>query len=126
MLTLIIILSLLGYGVGISIAHGYARGRWIDPKYMPNGYSSGENYYLPERFWFSVLWPLSLIFFGIFERANKWSFDTFHKRAQKATEYYKARVEQAKQTREVLQASQKEMEAAQEELEKELQRTTTL
>lgn len=124
MLALIIILSLLGYGVGISIAHGYARGRWIDPKYGPNGYSSGEGLYFPQRFWFSLLWPLSLIFFGIFENTDKWSFDTFHKRAQKATEYYKTRVEQTKQTREALQSSQKELEVAQEELEKELKRAS--
>ena len=125
MLTLIIILSLLGYGVGISVAHGYARGRWIDPKIRPDSsYLSGKDYYAPERFFFSLLWPFSLIFFGLFENTDKWSFNTFHKRAQKATEYYKTRVEQVKQTHEALKISQQELDAAQEELEKELKRAS--
>lgn len=108
MLALIITSSTFTYIIGAAVMYGYARNRW-------NGEWDDA-----ARFFSTVLWPLTIPWLLIFEPISNYSFSTFVKQAQKKIIKNKKRIESADQVRIQLEQSNRELEEAEQEVEREL------
>lgn len=107
MIALITILSILGYTMGAGIARGYAR-----VKFDGDWHSDDD----VKRVFVSLFWPLALIYVPL----SEFTFNTINNRAAKKLKKNQKRLQDIEKVRVQLKESEEELQAAEEELEREL------
>ncbi len=108
------------YLIFCGITRGYAEHRW--PKRMRYSYESRTDTDAngTKKFFTTVFWPFYWVFIWPFTKANEVTFSLIEKKTAHKIKTNKIRVEEFKASKAQLEESNKELETAELELEKEI------
>ncbi len=110
-----ILFSIVIYVVGAGATHGYGQHRWPSDYVRSYGLDDTD-----RRIWAACLWPFYWTFVWIFTKTQEITFSNVEKHAALRIAKNKKRISELRATREALESSNTELEAAEVEVEKEM------